>query len=88
MKLCSYLGFSPETSDQVLIEFQALNIRPFNPELITLFNQLLKVNYNDNLKLTRHQRADLLDIILSFYKIHVEGFGEIKSHIVLKEVLS
>lgn len=88
VKLCSYLGFSPETSDQVLIEFQALNIRPFNAELIAFFNQLLKLNYNDILKLSKIQRADLLDIILSFYKIHIEGFGEIKSHIVLKEVLS
>ncbi|MES2794344.1 MAG: DNA repair protein RecO [Bacteroidota bacterium] len=86
-KLSTYLGFSPETADQVLAEFQAINLRPFNTELIVAFNQILKLTYEDTFKITRVQRADLLDIILSFYKIHVDGFGEIKSHLVLKEVL-
>jgi DNA repair protein RecO (recombination protein O) len=88
IKLSAYLGFSPETADQVLIEFQAINLRPFNAELIASFNQLLTLDLDDELKITRLQRADLLDIILSFYKIHIENFGELKSKEVLKEVLS
>ncbi len=87
IKLASYLGFSPDTADQVLIEFQSVNHRPFNPELIQIFNELLKVNYETSIRISRMQRADLLDILLSFYKIHIDGFGETKSHIVLKEVL-
>ena len=87
IKLSAYLGFSPETSEQVLLEFQSLNLRPFSTELISQFNQLLKLNYEDNFRINRAQRADLLDIILSFYKIHIDGFGDIKSHTVLKEVL-
>ena len=87
VKLSQYLGFSPETADQVLVEFQAVNKRPFHAELAENFNQILKLNYEDLLKLNRNQRADILDIILNLYKIHIENFGEIKSHIVLKEVL-
>jgi DNA repair protein RecO (recombination protein O) len=87
IKLAAYLGFSPETADQVLIEFQAVNFRPFNADLIALFNQLLLLDFDEDMKLNRSERADLLDIILSFYKIHIDNFGEIKSKDVLKEVL-
>jgi DNA repair protein RecO (recombination protein O) len=87
VKLSSYLGFSPETADQVLSEFQAVNQRPFNQEIAESFNQLLKLNYEDSFNINRTMRADLLDIILSFYKIHIDGFGEIRSRQVLKEVL-
>jgi DNA repair protein RecO (recombination protein O) len=87
IKLSAYLGFSPETSEQVLLEFQAVNLRPFSSQIYTVFNQILGQEYNDNLKISRAERAELLEILLSFYKIHVEGFGDIKSHVVLKEVL-
>lgn len=88
VKLAAYLGFSPETADQVLIEFQAVNYKPFHTELITQFNQLLAKNFGEKMEINRHQRSDLLDIILSFYKIHMEGFGTLKSNLILKEVLN
>jgi DNA repair protein RecO (recombination protein O) len=87
VKLSSFLGFSPETSEQVLNEFQLVNLRPFNTELMNQFNELIASDYQTPLKINRAQRAALLDIILSFYKIHIDGFGEIRSHAVLKEVL-
>jgi DNA repair protein RecO (recombination protein O) len=87
IKLSAFLGFSPETADQVLEEFQALNFRPFSGQLYEQFNQLLQLNFGEKISLNRQQRTDLLDIILSFYKIHVEGFGHLKSNLVLREVL-
>ena len=87
VKLSSYLGFSPETSEQVLHEFQLVNLRPFNAELMIAFNELLASDYHSGLKINRTQRAELLDILLSFYKIHIDGFGDLRSHAVLKEVL-
>jgi DNA repair protein RecO (recombination protein O) len=87
VKLSAYLGFSPETSEQVLHEFQLVNHRPFNAELAVAFNQIIAADYQNKLKINRQQRADLLDIILSFYKIHIEGFGEVRSHAILKVVL-
>ncbi len=88
VKLSAFLGFSPETADQVLAEFQAINFKPFNTELINQFNALLSKNYVDKFSINRQQRADLLDIILSFYKIHIDGFGVLKSNLILKEVLN
>jgi DNA repair protein RecO (recombination protein O) len=87
VKLSAYLGFSPETSEQVLHEFQLVNLRPFSKELMVAFNDLLAAEYQNTLKINRTQRADLMDILLSFYKIHIEGFGDVRSHAVLKEVL-
>ena len=87
VKLSSYLGFSPETSEQVLHEFQLVNLRPFNTGLMVAFNELLLSDFHTPLKINRIQRAELLDILLSFYKIHIDGFGDLRSHSILKEVL-
>lgn len=87
VKLSSFLGFSPETSEQVLHEFQLVNLRPFSSKLMIAFNELLACEYHSTLKINRIQRAELLDILLSFYKIHIDGFGDLRSHAVLKEVL-
>ncbi len=87
IKFSAYLGFSPETSEQILHEFQLVNFRPFNAEIAKTFNELLACEYQNNLKISRQTRSDLLDILLSFYKIHIDGFGEVKSNGVLKEVL-
>ncbi len=39
-------------------------------------------------KFTREQRNELLECLLGYYKIHVEGFNGLRSHEVLKQVFS
>lgn len=52
-------------------------------------NQLvLSAGEKKNLELTAAIRSELLNTLLLFYKLHVPGFGEMRSLPVLKELLS
>ncbi|MFC3812337.1 DNA repair protein RecO [Lacihabitans lacunae] len=83
-----YIGFGAESATEIknqLYEF-ALQI-PIDKVHESSINLLLKSNYEDFLPLKREHRSQVLDILIGFYQIHIEGFGEIKSVSVLKTVL-
>lgn len=42
---------------------------------------------NDSLNLRNHERRQLLDAVIAYYKLHVSGFNEINSSEILKTVL-
>ncbi len=46
------------------------------------------MSHSPTLRLTRPQRAELLDDLIKYYKIHVEGFHELRSLNVLRTILS
>jgi DNA repair protein RecO (recombination protein O) len=82
LKLSRYLGFGPQTNDEVLgvwliskEEEQALKI-------------LLKADYDEKIVLGYDERKNLLESLLRFYATHIDSFGEIKSVQVLKDILS
>jgi DNA repair protein RecO (recombination protein O) len=52
-------------------------------------SQLLKQKYEDSeeLKIPYRIKTELLHIIIDFYKIHLNFFKDIKSHLILSEVL-
>ncbi|HEY0110648.1 MAG TPA: DNA repair protein RecO, partial [Fibrella sp.] len=49
-------------------------------------NTLMSQPIHTPVRLTRTQRADLLDALVSYYRIHFENLGEVKSLPVLREV--
>ncbi len=49
--------------------------------------QFLLFGYENHVSLDRLRRGSILEKVLFFYKIHIEGFGEVRSLDVLKEVL-
>ncbi|AFK02765.1 DNA repair protein recO [Emticicia oligotrophica DSM 17448] len=89
LKYAFFLGFSPENAQEIVSQFRELNVLiPFENDYQKLMNQLIMADYQTPLFMNRAVRNHLLEIIIAFYKIHVEEFGEIKSLQVLREVLS
>jgi hypothetical protein len=57
--------------------------------LTGLWTSILNAKFDDleELKITSSQRKQLLEKTLEYYSLHVEGFGQVRSHEILEEVL-
>ncbi len=99
VRLSRYLGFYPGRPDPGAVYFDLkegvfTNYLPSHIHIIRgnttgFFVQLLNCNTEtlSQLKLMYTERKDLLEKILEYYRLHVDNFGEIKSHSILEEVL-
>jgi DNA repair protein RecO (recombination protein O) len=89
IKLTRFLGFSPRNSAEIQNELKnSLASRWLQTEEAGLLNQMLGCDYFNMLKITNQQRTEILRILLSFYQLHVEQFGLVKSVKVLNQVFS
>jgi DNA repair protein RecO (recombination protein O) len=83
INLSRYLGFGPQMSGEIL----GGRLIPIEDEQI--LQQLILNQPQENVRPiipTNVQRRELLEILVRFYQIHIEQFGEVKSLAVLKEV--
>ena len=88
LQLSFYLGFSPENASEIIQNFKETNIGiQFEGRNQAQINDLIAATYDSKLNINRTDRNHLLEIILVFYRLHIEGMGEIKSLDVLKEVM-
>ncbi len=100
IKLTRYLGFYPDRTPAGSVDYFDLKNGVFSkskPESVLYlspphtqnFAALLKSNFENvaNVKLTNDSRRYLIDKLLDYYALHIEGFGNIRSHEVLEEVL-
>lgn len=83
---CFYLGFGPESEDDVVNQLNEHAI-PVNSEEKKLIKELIQQDFGASLQISKALRIKVLELILLYYKIHVEGFGNLRSMGVLKEVL-
>lgn len=99
LKLARFMGFQPGTSLQRGNEYFDLKEGVFagkqpmhdyyvQADYSKMLSLLLSTDLAapDEIKLSRHERAYLLDQILIFYRLHFEGFGQLRSLDVLKTV--
>jgi DNA repair protein RecO (recombination protein O) len=99
MQMLKYIGFSPlnnyqnEKSIFDLQSGQFINEMPrygqyIPPECSFHFSTLISSNFNDiaKIKFSRETRQILLEKIIEYYRLHVDGIGQIKSLAILKEV--
>jgi DNA repair protein RecO (recombination protein O) len=56
------------------------------PPLSGFFGSLINADFNVSLNITSEERRKLIEFILEFFTLHVEGFGNIKSHKILEQV--
>lgn len=97
-ELTKYLGFEPQNNYSAQSPYFDCREGRFSPVGLTmplglnkedsvLFSEFLKTN---SLKtgISNEQRKVLVEILLAYYKLHVPGFTDIKSHEVLKMVLA
>ncbi len=100
-RLTRYLGFYPEQIAAAGMDFFDMKNGVFSrykpdgfyylsPPHTQNFSALLQCNFENLGKLifSNDERRYLLNKLLEYYSLHVEGFGNIKSHEVLEEVLS
>ncbi len=95
LKLCSYLGIQANNNySSINNSFDLLNagFTPYvermnyliTPDLSHLLSQLM----NDQVVMLQYEKRKLLlNILLQYYKIHVEHFGELKSPQVYQSIL-
>jgi DNA repair protein RecO (recombination protein O) len=82
VKLSRFLGFGAQNVQEVL------GRRIVDVSLEPLLESLLQANYDTHLPMSVAQRRDLLDVLLNFYKDHLDTLGEFKSVPVLKEIFT
>lgn len=99
LKLTRYLGFYPEDSEKDLIYFNLLEgvfqhsktnsycIQGTAVENLKLLLGTKFVTLNE-LKLTKTNRSDLLELLLNYYSLHIESFKKPKSLNVLHEIFN
>lgn len=100
IKTTRFLGFAPtltNLSDQIYFDLQEgtfTSLPPAHPNYIghleaSLLIQLFSLPFEQlhTLQISSPNRRILLTKILRYYGLHISGFGEIKSHEVLEEIL-
>ena len=89
LKLAFFLGFGPASAREFEGQLQEQKY-PFLPDETTekALNGFLRQRLGAPVKISRQTRAELLDALVAFYRIHIDSLGEIKSLTVLREVLS
>ncbi|MGI4750179.1 MAG: DNA repair protein RecO [Janthinobacterium lividum] len=100
VQLSRYLGFHPERNTAETVSYfdlkdgLFLSKRPehnlyLSPPYTQYFNLLIGKNLEDlpEIRIPNDIRRFLLDRLLEYYALHIDGFGQIRSHEVLEEVL-
>lgn len=100
LRLSRYLGFYPDRylagqsdyfdlKNGVFSRYKPDSVLYLSPPHTQNFTALLQSNFETigNIKLNNDERRYLIAKLLDYYALHVEGFGNIKSHEVLEEVL-
>jgi DNA repair protein RecO (recombination protein O) len=98
IQLTKFLGFYPKNPTMKsgyfdLQEGVFVNSEPPHPHYISggvseLFHQLSLTSFNglSHLALTTGQRRKMLNILITYYQLHLSGFGEVKSLEVLHQL--
>jgi DNA repair protein RecO (recombination protein O) len=97
LNLARYLGFFPQNGNYSpdlyfdLREGKFLNAPLLHhdflsPELSRVMNELISIPFDEyqQFRVPRSIRNDLLDALISFYRLHIAGFGLMKSVSVLR----
>lgn len=100
IRLSRYLGFYPDRylagqadyfdlKNGIFSRYKPDSVLYLSPPHTQNFTALLQSNFETigDIKLSNDERRYLIAKLLDYYALHVEGFGNIKSHEVLEEVL-
>ena len=87
-KLAFYLGFGAETVKEVEQQLSD-NLYPYSlePAMQDALQNFIHLPFDYPTRLERMSRGKLLNALVFYYKIHLEGLGEIRSLEVLRELM-
>ena len=97
LKLTTHLGFYPDTSN---IEDENFNLLDGcfqkyhsngyceNGKVISHFKQFFGINFDaiSEIKLAKKERLDVLNLLLTYYQLHLQGYKKPKSLLVLNQL--
>lgn len=98
--LSKCLGFSPmnnfsganhffDLQEGLFVADQPMHANFLDPSLsMKLFQLITDSEHLNTLLVNAATRNELLSKLLDYFRLHIPGFGEVKSHIVLKDVLN
>ena len=96
LELTKYLGFYPMGSkgdyfnmaDGIFSQQVPQNTLYLQGEIKELFYSILGMKIDDGnaIKFTNEQRKMVLGAIVDYYKVHIPGMGEVKSHHILETI--
>jgi DNA repair protein RecO (recombination protein O) len=100
-RLTKYLGFYPDRTLEKEGRFfdlkegsyslhQPLHLLIIDESLIIDFSKLIGASFEklSQINISSASRKALLAKTLDYYRLHIESFGEVRSHLILEEVLS
>jgi DNA repair protein RecO (recombination protein O) len=101
IQLTRYLGFYPDRylageadyfdlKNGIFSRYKPDSVLYLSPPHTQNFTTLLQYSFENlpQIKLTNDDRRYLIQKLLEYYSLHIEGFGNIRSHEILEEVLS
>jgi DNA repair protein RecO (recombination protein O) len=101
IRLTRYLGFYPDRylageadyfdmKNGVFCNYKPDTTLYLSPPHTNNFAGLLQYNFENlsQLKLNNEERRYLIQKLLDYYSLHIESFGNVRSHDILEEVLS
>lgn len=88
IKLSRYLGFEPRSADEVFDQVYEAMGKPKNyQEEEAILSELIALPFTQSIKGSNSSRRILLEDLIKFYQLHVEGFRELKSTAILRELM-
>lgn len=99
IKLTKYLGFYPDTNiretnffnlEEGRFQQNKTNLYCISGNNLVFLKQLLGIKFDvyNNLDINSNQKRELLDMILLYFKLHLDGFKTPKSLTVLNQVFN
>lgn len=99
LKLTTYLGFNPDTSDVHLPYFnlsegsfvaEDFSIYCETGQRVEMLKQLFGINFDtmSGVAFTKKQRRDVLDLMLEYYQLHLHDYKKPKSLAVLQQLFN
>jgi DNA repair protein RecO (recombination protein O) len=85
VKFSSYLGFMPASGNQLLEFCSTVNFAVSENDLLNL---ILLAEFDDEIKMEGFIRKKILNLLLKFYSLNIEGMDTIFSAKILSEILS
>ena len=87
LQLAAFLGFGPENALEFENQLRERSVPYLADDAMNdALDTMMSMPITTPVQLTRAQRADLLDALVSFYRIHFDNLGDVKSLAVLREV--
>lgn len=97
LNLSSFLGFYPDiehrnfpffnSAEGVFLNYES-DIYTFKGEVVENFKQFLNKNYEESssIHLSKNQRKQLLELLISYYQLHISGFQKPRSLYILVQL--